>query len=118
MERISIALDGGIGLSGGGCGALSGALMALGLKYALDPKKTDPKQLRNIYRSMDSEFFSKARILVSRFIKRFGYFECSRLTGKEFQGWDDFSEFRNSSSCDGLNQFLVEETVRIIQDTE
>ena len=118
MERISIALDGGIGLSGGGCGALSGALMALGLKYALDPKKTDPKQLRNIYRSMDSEFFSKARILVSRFIKRFGYFECSRLTGKEFQGWDDFSEFRNSSSCDGLNQFLVEETVRIIQDSE
>ena len=118
MERISIALDGGIGLSGGGCGALSGALMALGLKYALDPKKTDPKQLRNIYRSMDSEFFSKARILVSRFIKTFGYFECSRLTGKEFQGWDDFSEFRNTSSCDALNQFLVEETVKIIQDSE
>ena len=118
IERISIALDGGIGLSGGGCGALSGALMALGLKYALDPKKTDPKQLRNIYRSMDSEFFSKARILVSRFIKTFGYFECSRLTGMEFQGWDDFSEFRNTSSCDALNQFLVEETVKIIQDSE
>jgi C_GCAxxG_C_C family probable redox protein len=117
LERISVALDGGIGLSGGGCGALSGALMALGLKYALDPKKTDPKQLRNIYRSMDSEFFSKAKILVSRFIKTFGYFECSRLTGKKFQGWDDFSAFRNTSSCDTLNRFLLEETVKIIQDS-
>jgi C_GCAxxG_C_C family probable redox protein len=115
LERISVALDGGIGLSGGGCGALSGALMALGLKYALDPEKTDPKQLRNIYRSMDSEFFSKAKILVSRFIKTFGYFECSRLTGKKFQGWDDFSAFRNTSSCDTLNRFLVEETVKIIR---
>ena len=116
LERISIALDGGIGLSGGGCGALSGALMALGLRYALDPKKTDPKQLRNIYRSMDSEFFNKAKILVSRFIKTFGYFECSRLTGRKFQDWDDFCEFRNTNSCDALNRFLVEETVKIIQD--
>lgn len=118
LERISVALDGGIGLSGGGCGALSGALMALGLRYALDAKKTDPKQLRNIYRSMDSVFFSKARILVSCFIKTFDYFECSRLTGKKFQDWDEFSEFRNTSSCDALNRFLVEETVKIIEDSE
>jgi len=118
VEQISIALDGGIGLSGGGCGALSGALMALGLKYALDPQKTDSKQLRNIYRSMDSAFFSKAKILVSRFIKTFGYFECSRLTGKKFQDWEDFSEFRSTSSCDALNRLLVEETVKIIHDSE
>jgi C_GCAxxG_C_C family probable redox protein len=116
LEQISIALDGGIGLSGGGCGALSGALMALGLKYALDPRKTDPKQLRNIYRSMDSEFFSKAKILVNRFIKTFEYLECSRITGMKFQDWDDFSQFRNTSSCDALNRFLVEETIKIIQE--
>ncbi len=115
LEQISVALDGGIGLSGGGCGALSGALMALGLQYALDPKKTDPKQLRNIYRSMDSVFFSKAKTLVNRFIKKFGYLECSRLTGKKFQDWDDFSDFRNSSSCDDINHFLIEETVAILR---
>jgi len=70
LERISVALDGGIGLSGGGCGALSGALMALGLKYALDPQKTEPDKLRNIYRAMDSEFFRMAKILVKNFIKK------------------------------------------------
>lgn len=116
LERISVALDGGIGLSGGGCGALSGGVMALGLKYALDPKKTNPKQLRNIYRSMDSEFFRKARILVNGFIKKFGYMECERLTGRRFEDWDAFCEFRHSPACDEINQFVVEKTIEIIRN--
>ena len=114
LEQISVALDGGIGLTGGGCGALSGALMALGLKYALDPQKTEPKKLKNIYRSMDSEFFSMAKILVKNFIKEFEYFECSRITGTKFKDWAQFSQFRNSPSCDKLNNFLVKKTVEII----
>jgi len=114
LERISVALDGGIGLAGGGCGALSGALMALGLRYALDPKNTEPDKLRNIYKAMDSEFFTMAKNLVSQFIKEFEYFECSRITGVKFKDWNEFSEFRNNSSCDALNKFLVEKTIEII----
>ena len=114
LERISVAFDGGIGLSGGGCGALSGALMALGLKFALDPKKTDPKKLTNIYKAMDSEFFRKAVLLVKAFVKEFGAFECDRLTGRKFQNWEEFSAFRNTSACDRLNRFLIEKTVEII----
>ena len=114
LERISVALDGGMGLSGGGCGALSGALMALGLKYALDPKNTDPDKLKNIYKAMDSAFFNKAKILVSKFIKEFECFECTRLTGENFENWDAFCEFRRTSSCDKLKQFLVKKTVEII----
>ena len=114
LERISVALDGGMGLSGGGCGALSGALMALGLKYALHPKKTEPHKLKNIYRAMDSEFFRMAIILVKAFIKEFDALECSRITGKNFKNWSEFSEFRNTLSCDALNQFLVEKTIKII----
>jgi len=116
LEQISVALDGGLGLSGGGCGALSGALMALGLKYALDPQKTDPRKLRNIYRAMDSEFFRKAKILVSAFIEEFEYIECSRITARKFNDWSEFSKFRNTSSCDAINQFLVDKTVEIIND--
>ncbi len=114
LEQISVALDGGIGLAGGGCGALSGALMALGLKYALDTRNTEPAKLKNIYRAMDSEFFRMAIILVKAFIKKFDAFECSRITGKNFKNWDNFSKFRNTSSCDALNQFLVEKTIKII----
>ncbi len=115
LEQVSVALDGGIGLSGGGCGALSGALMALGLKYALDPKNTEPDKLRNIYRSMDSEFFMMAKILVSQFIKEFEYFECSRITGAKFKDWTEFSEFRSTSFCGTLNKFLVDKTTEIIE---
>ncbi len=114
LERISVALDGGMGLSGGGCGALSGALMALGLKYALHPQKTESHKLKNIYRAMDSEFFRKAIVLVKAFISEFDALECSRITGMKFKNWDEFSEFRRTSSCDKLNQFLVKKTVEII----
>lgn len=114
LERISVALDGGMGLSGGGCGALSGALMALGLKYALHPKKTEPHKLKNIYRAMDSEFFRMAIILVKGFINEFDALECSRITGTKFKNWNEFSEFRKTSSCDKLNEFLVKKTIEII----
>jgi len=114
LERISVALDGGIGLSGGGCGALSGALMALGLRYALDTKNTEPDKLKNIYRAMDSEFFRKAILLANGFIKEFGALECSRLSGRKFKDWNEFSAFRNSDSCDRLNKFVTEKTIELI----
>ncbi len=116
LERIATAFDGGLGLSGGGCGALAGALMALGLKFALDPKKTDPKKLANIYKAMDSEFFRQAVRLVKAFVAEFGAFECRRLTGKHFQNWDEFCAFRNTAACDRLNRFLVDRTAEIIND--
>ncbi len=114
LEQISVALDGGIGLSGGGCGALSGALMALGLKYALDPKNTEPKKLKNIYKAMDSEFFKMAKILMRQFIKEFKYLECRRITVAKFMNWNEFSKFRNTSFCDALNKFLIKKTIEII----
>jgi len=114
LERISVALDGGIGLSGGGCGALSGALMALGLRYALDTKNTEPDKLKNIYRAFDAEFFRKAILLADGFIKEFGALECSRLSGRKFTNWNEFSGFRNSAACDMLNKFVTEKTIEII----
>jgi hypothetical protein len=114
LERISVALDGGVGLSGGGCGALSGALMALGLRYALDTKNTEPDQLKNIYRAFDAEFFRQAILLANGFIKEFGALECSRLTDRNFKDWDEFSAFRNSDSCDRLNKFVTEKTIELI----
>jgi hypothetical protein len=114
LERISVALDGGIGLAGGGCGALSGALMALGLRYALDTKNTEPDKLKNIYRAFDAEFFRKAILLANGFLKEFGALECSRLTDRKFKDWDEFSEFRNSAACDRLNKFVTEKTMEII----
>jgi hypothetical protein len=87
---------------------------SLGLKYALDPQETEPHKLRNIYRAMDSEFFRKAKILVSAFIEKFEYLECSRITARKFNDWGEFSKFRNTSSCDAINKFLINETVEII----
>ncbi len=62
----------------------------------------------------DAEFFRKAIILADGFLKEFGVLECSRLTDRKFKDWDEFSEFRNSASCDMLNKFLTEKTIEII----
>ena len=37
LEQISLAFDGGVGLSGGLCGALAGGLLAMGLIWGVDP---------------------------------------------------------------------------------
>ena len=46
VERISIALDGGVGLQGGACGAMTGAVMALSLHLAKNIRES------NVYRNM------------------------------------------------------------------
>ncbi len=52
----------------------------------------------------DAEFFRQAILLANGFIKEFGALECSRLSGRKFKDWDEFSGFRNSAACDGLNK--------------
>lgn len=116
LERVSIALDGGIGLNGGGCGALAGGIMALGLAFALDTSQLDPTQLRNVFRSMDAMFFRKASQLTNGFIDQFQFLECSRLTGKNFADWEEFRTHRSSNACDQINTFVSDTTIQIIQN--
>jgi|GEM_PF-927949 len=114
LERVSIALDGGIGLNGGGCGALAGGIMALGLAFALDTNQFDPTQLRNVFRSLDAEFFRKAIQLTDGFINQFQFLECSSLTGKNFADWGEFKAYRNTNACDQINAYVVGRTIQII----
>ncbi len=115
LERVAVALDGGIGLTGGGCGALAGALMTLGLAFALDPAETDPKELRNVYRSMDSQFFRMAKELMRAFLKAFGALECRRLSGTRFSNYADFTHHRQSGACAPVHDFILAQTRQIIQ---
>jgi len=116
LERVSIALDGGIGLNGGGCGALAGGIMALGLAFALDTNQLDPAQLRNVFRSMDAVFFRQAAQLTNGFIDQFQFLECSRLTGKNFADWEEFRIHRSTNACDQINTFVSETAIQIIQN--
>ena len=90
--KASHGLSGGGGLLGEGiCGALSGALLALGAKYGRDRDKLDAGRYINN--------FKKAKEFTERFRAEFGGVTCKELqlkfTGKTYDMWqpDQYKAF-------------------------
>ena len=114
LEKTAFVLDGGVALSGGVCGAMAGAVMAVNLVFGWDIRHMSyPRTikefvaghanlLRRDYRGRP-ETFAIGRGVVQRFLEKGSALECRRITGKDFSGWDDFQEHISSSeSCRGL----------------
>jgi len=70
-RRVAAGFAGGMGL-GSECGALTGAVMVIGLKYG---KTTDEDP------EADSETFTRIAALVEQFRERHGALACSQLLG-------------------------------------
>jgi len=92
---MAAGLAGGIGLCGGGCGALGAAVWIkgmVGLSDKVSPDYKDPKV---------SEF-------INRFLKTSDYkFECSEIVGRKFESVKDHSEYLQSGGCAGLMEVLT-----------
>lgn len=70
IPRIATPFGAGLGRSGMLCGAVSGALMAIGLLRGRDRAGDDVRPA-----------YDAARSLIARFRERFGEVECRALTG-------------------------------------
>jgi hypothetical protein len=101
VEEISYVLDGGVALSGGVCGAVTGAVMAVNLAYgwnirAMSYRETVREFVRghvNLLRKSSSgrpETFAIGKDVIGRLGAATDSFECSRITGRSFSLWDDF----------------------------
>jgi C_GCAxxG_C_C family probable redox protein len=73
--RISAGLGGGIGRTGSVCGAVTGAILILGLKFGV----TDPKD-----KAGKLAAYEKVRLFGDRFRERTGSSICKDLLGFEF----------------------------------
>lgn len=102
FEALSVALDGGVGLSGGLCGALAGALLSIGDVCGIRPTVsgfggTLAPFLRghvNMYLGLDKpELWSLGGRLARGFIDEFGSLECRRLTGRSFGDAEDLFDY-------------------------
>jgi C_GCAxxG_C_C family probable redox protein len=69
--RVSAAFGGGMGRTGGTCGAVTGALMVLGLRYGPTVVDTMAKELT----------YAQAREFIARFEARHGATTCADLIG-------------------------------------
>lgn len=95
---MAAGLAGGIGLSGGACGALGAAIWILGMRSLRDG---------NVKVSFKAP---GARQILERFLKNTGYeFECSTIVGRKFDGVGDHADYVCQGGCSKIIEALAAE---------
>jgi len=109
LEDIAYVLDGGVGLKGGMCGAMAGAIMAVNLAFGWDIRSMLPpitikkfveghlNLLRRHPNGMPETFAIGKDVVLACMEQTAGSIECSEITGKSFTGWDDFQDYMHRS---------------------
>jgi len=127
LEQLSFIFDGGIGLQGGVCGALAGAIMGINLLLGLNIRDTSYYQsvkafavghinlLRN-KPGLNPEPFNVGKQIVKQFKKEAGGMECKVITEKELSEWSEYQSYVESSKkCEGLIAFAANEASKAIK---
>lgn len=112
LQQLSTGLSGGIGLSGGGCAALSAAIMLLGLKFG--NKSIKDGKRRNPLRLASPKFIKSANKLIKLFKEKFGSLECRDITNTTFEDIENFNEYRSKGRCNEINKFIVDFTSKAL----
>lgn len=128
LLHTSVVLDGGVGLKGGVCGALSGAIIAMNSEYGINPRRNS--YIENIRAfavghinllierpiSMP-EPFGIGRGIVRKFKERAKSLECRDITGKTFDGFSGFQSFiSRSEKCSELIDFSAGLAIDAIEE--
>ena len=105
--KLAAAFGGGIGRTGETCGAVSGALMALGLKYGRT-------------RGDDEETREKTYALAREFMERFGTknetTRCKDLLGVDIGTPEGLQKVREDESYEEKCSGFVRDAVKILED--
>lgn len=102
--RVAQTFGGGMGRTGSVCGALTGALMAVGLRHAaLDGADTATKMLA----------YDKAQRLMQEFARRNGFLLCRDLTGCDLTTSEGQKQFKDKDVHNKICVQLVRSAVEI-----
>jgi len=93
---MAAGFAGGIGLSGGACGALGAAIWITGMKSSKERAgKNDPKT-------------PGATDAIDRFVKHTDFaFECSEIVGRRFENIDDHAAYLRDGGCSEIIELLA-----------
>jgi hypothetical protein len=128
LERASVAFDGGIGLHGGACGALAGAVMAVNIPMGINLRDASiieairaffsgEKFLRNDNPTKIDEPYDVGKRIVMQFREAARSIDCSTITGERFLDYASFQRHMSSSDvCHRLIDLSVDEAVFAIKE--
>jgi hypothetical protein len=96
MQMAMVAgFAGGIGLSGGVCGALGAAVWIIGLK---DSQQGAKIEMQN----------PKAMAMIDKFVESSGYeFECAKIVGRKFENVNDHACYLRAGGCSKIIEALA-----------
>jgi C_GCAxxG_C_C family probable redox protein len=121
LEQLSFVFDGGIGLQGGACGALAGAIMGMNLLIGMNVRNMKYSEILKAFvvghknlitnKPMEKpEPFNVGKEIVKNFKEKAGTIECRTIAGQKFSDWSDFQDFISSSDkCSGLIEFAKDQ---------
>jgi C_GCAxxG_C_C family probable redox protein len=104
VPKIATGFGGGIGRCGSVCGALSGGVMALGIKYGTNEPSLE-KRL---------EAYELAQKLYRRFEKNHGSVLCKELIGYDLSNPKELEEAKKAKVFDEKCAVFVKETIETI----
>jgi hypothetical protein len=94
---MAAGLAGGIGLSGGACGALGAALWIMGMNNSQEGVE-----------NTKSLSFPGAEEAVERFLQSADFeFECSKIVGRKFENADDHASYVRAGGCSKIIETLA-----------
>ncbi len=100
-KKVSSPFGGGIGRSGMICGAVSGALMVLGIKYG------DKLSKDNMYK--------QTREFLNMFKQEYGQIDCKLLTGFDLSIPEQSAEAGKQNIADNLCSNYIKKSVMMLE---
>ncbi|MHB1653733.1 MAG: C-GCAxxG-C-C family protein [Desulfitobacteriaceae bacterium] len=107
--RIAAGFGGGIANQGDICGAVSGAIMAIGLKHGHDEGSDVDAKNRTTF---------LAQQLIERIKAKYGYYTCRGITGIDFTIPEGrkLAEEQGIWEKNGLCQNVIKDTVELVEE--
>ena len=105
--KIASAFGGGMARRGDACGAVTGAFMAIGLKFG--SSRPEDKEIKE-------KSYEIAREFVRRFTERSGTIVCRDLLGCDISTHEGFERAKQQGLFDTVCTKLVKDSVEILED--